>query len=118
MDGEVDDLLAVEGADRRLLVVEHAQLEVGALLLEFVQLIGEKGERIGAGSCSHESLREEPAILAQAAEVLCALEKGRSKTGRSSGSVGTVTPLPLPPKFLVFIMMAEIGAQTLMLKDL
>ena len=27
---QVDDLLAVEGADRRLLVVEHAQLEVGA----------------------------------------------------------------------------------------
>ena len=52
--GEVDDLLAVEGADRGLLVVEHAQLEVRALLLEFVQLVGEKRERIGAGGGSHE----------------------------------------------------------------
>ncbi len=40
--GEVDDLLAVEGADRRLLVVEHAQLEVGALLLQVVELVGEE----------------------------------------------------------------------------
>ena len=46
--GEVDDLLAVEGADRRLLVVEHAQLEVGALLLELVELVGKKRKRIGA----------------------------------------------------------------------
>ena len=35
---EVDDVLAVEGADGRLLVVEHAQLEVRALGLEFVEL--------------------------------------------------------------------------------
>jgi hypothetical protein len=40
--GEVDDLLAVEGADRGLLVVEHAQLEVRALGLEFVELVGRK----------------------------------------------------------------------------
>jgi hypothetical protein len=33
--------LAVEGADRRLLVVEHAQLEVRALLLQLVELGGE-----------------------------------------------------------------------------
>ena len=38
---EVDDLLAVEGADRRLLVFEHAQMEVGALLLELVELVGQ-----------------------------------------------------------------------------
>ena len=49
---KVDDLLAVESAYRRLLIVEHAQLEVGAFLLEFVQLIGEVGERVGAGSSS------------------------------------------------------------------
>ena len=51
--GEVDDLLAVEGADRRLLVLEHAQLEVGAILLQVVELVGEKRERIGAsgGRC-------------------------------------------------------------------
>ena len=56
--GEIDDPLAVEGAHRRLLVVEHAQLEIGAFLLEVVQLIGEVGERIGAGSSScHEGLR-------------------------------------------------------------
>ena len=34
--GKVDDLLAVESADRRLLVIQHAQLEVRALGLEFV----------------------------------------------------------------------------------
>ena len=54
--GEVDDLLAVERADRRLLVVEHAQLEVRALGLEFVELVGEVGERIGAGCCGHGRL--------------------------------------------------------------
>ena len=52
--GKVDDLLTVEGADRRLLVVENAQPEISALLLEFVQLVGEKRERIGAGGGSHE----------------------------------------------------------------
>ena len=51
--GEVDDFLAVEGADGRLLVVEHAQLEVRALGLEFVELVGEIGERIGAGCGGH-----------------------------------------------------------------
>ncbi len=55
--GQVDDLLAVESADRRLLVVEHAQLEIGALLLEVVELIGKEGERISAGCCCHECLR-------------------------------------------------------------
>ena len=33
---EIDNLLAVEGAHRRLLVIKHAQFEVGALLLEVV----------------------------------------------------------------------------------
>ncbi len=55
---EIDDLLAVEGADRRLLVVEHAQLEVRALGLEFVELVGEIGERVGAGCGGHGRPRE------------------------------------------------------------
>ena len=51
---QVDDLLAIERAHRRLLVFEHTQTEVGALGLEVVQLIGEIRERIGAGgSCDH-----------------------------------------------------------------
>ena len=53
---EVDDFLAVESADGRLLVVEHAQLEVRALGLEFVELVGEVGERVGAGCGGHGSL--------------------------------------------------------------
>ena len=48
VDGEVDDLLAVVGADGGLLVVEHAQFEVGAALRELVELGGEVGE-LGAG---------------------------------------------------------------------
>ena len=36
--GEVDDLLAVEGADGGLLVLEHAQFEVRAFGFEFVEL--------------------------------------------------------------------------------
>ena len=52
--GEVDDLLAVESADRRLLVVEHAQAEVRAFGLEIVQLVGEVRKRIGSsGSGCH-----------------------------------------------------------------
>ena len=47
--GQVDDLLAVEGADRRLLVFEHAQVEVRALGFEIVELVGQVGKRIGAG---------------------------------------------------------------------
>ena len=54
--GEVDDLLAVERADRRLLVLEHAQLEVRAFGFEFVELVGEIRERIGAGCSGHENL--------------------------------------------------------------
>ena len=52
--GEVDDFLAVEGADRGLLVIEHAQAEVRALGFEVVELVGEIGKRIGAGGgCCH-----------------------------------------------------------------
>ena len=54
--GEVDDLLAVESADGGLLVVEHAQLEVRAFGLEFVELVGEVGERVGAGCGGHNYL--------------------------------------------------------------
>ena len=39
---KIDDLLSVKRADRSLLVFEHAQLEVRALGLEFVDLIGKK----------------------------------------------------------------------------
>src|ERR1700678_462376 len=54
---QVDHLLAVEGADGRLLVLEHAQLEVRALGLEFVELAGEIRERIVAGCSGHDSLK-------------------------------------------------------------
>ena len=58
---EVDDLLAVEGAHRRLLVLKHAQLEVRAFLLQVVELVGEEGERVGAsGDGCHESPRNKP----------------------------------------------------------
>ena len=39
--GEIDDLLAVVVADGRLHVVEDAELEVGALLLQVIELRGE-----------------------------------------------------------------------------
>ena len=53
--GEVDDALAIVGADGGLLVVEHAQLEEGAALAEVVELGGEVG-KLGAfgGSGGHE----------------------------------------------------------------
>ena len=47
--GQVDDFLAVERADGGLLVIEHAQLEVRAFGLEFVELVGEIRERVSAG---------------------------------------------------------------------
>ena len=66
--GDVDDLLAVEGAQRRLLVVEHAQLEVGALLLQFVELVGEVRQGIGASARGcHEGLRVRRDILSRRA---------------------------------------------------
>ena len=49
--GEVDDALAVVGADGGLLVVEHAQLEEGSALLEIVELGGEVGELRACGGC-------------------------------------------------------------------
>ena len=42
--GEVDDLPAVVVANRRLLVVENAQFEVGALGAQFVESRGQVGE--------------------------------------------------------------------------
>ncbi len=55
--GEVDDSLAVVGADGGLLVVEYAQFEVGAALTEVVELGGEMGE-LGAsgGRGGHENI--------------------------------------------------------------
>ena len=56
--GEVDDLFAVVVADRGLLVVEHAQLEVGALGAEVVEHGGEIGKlrtrgKLRAGAVRH-----------------------------------------------------------------
>jgi len=53
--GEIDDFLAVEAADGGLLVFEHAQAEVGAFGLEIVELVGQVGERVGAGCGRHSS---------------------------------------------------------------
>ena len=53
---QIDDFLAVKRADRRLLVLQHAQLEVRAFGFEFVELVGEIGERVRAGCSSHENL--------------------------------------------------------------
>ncbi len=54
--GEIDDLLAVKRTDRRLLIIEHAELEMCALGFEFVELIGQVRERIRASRASHECL--------------------------------------------------------------
>jgi hypothetical protein len=54
--GEVDDLLAVVMADRGLLIVEDAQAEVGAFLLEAIEDIGQIGElrtRRGGSHAGH-----------------------------------------------------------------
>ena len=56
--GQVNDFLAVECTDGRLLVLKHAQPEVGALGFELVQLIAEVRERIGAGCGGHVVPRE------------------------------------------------------------
>ena len=53
---EIDNLLAVEGADRGLLVVEHAQFEVRAFGFEFVELVGQVRKGVGAGCRGHGSL--------------------------------------------------------------
>ena len=53
--GEVNDSLAVVGADGGLLVVEHARLEEGAALAEVVELGGEMGKLGAFGGCGgHE----------------------------------------------------------------
>jgi hypothetical protein len=53
--GEVDDTLAVVGADGGLLIVEYAQLEEGAALAEVVELGGEMGKLGAFGGCGgHE----------------------------------------------------------------
>ena len=57
--GEVDDALAVVGADGGLFVFEDAEMEVGAALTQIVQLGGEVGE-LGAsgGCCGHGTYRK------------------------------------------------------------
>src|SRR4051794_8205690 len=50
---KVDDVLAVEGALRRLLVAEDAQLEVGALFLELVELLAEISKLRAGGLDRH-----------------------------------------------------------------
>src|SRR5579864_7280955 len=50
--GKVDYLLAIEGTNRGLLVVEHAETEVRAFGLEIVQLVGEIRERVRASGGS------------------------------------------------------------------
>src|SRR4029077_13524559 len=56
---QVNDFLAVEGADRCLLIIEDAQAEMRALGLEIMELVGQVGQRIGAGGggCHREILR-------------------------------------------------------------
>src|SRR5690242_17728279 len=59
---QIDDFLAVEGADRRLLVFEDAKAEVRALGLEITELVGEIGQRVGTGGgCCHRVLSNLPA---------------------------------------------------------
>jgi len=49
---KIDDLLAIKGAHRFLLVFQHAQLEVGPFVFEFVELVGEIRElRAGCADC-------------------------------------------------------------------
>src|ERR1019366_5687442 len=84
---EIDDLLAVEAAHRRLLVVEHAQLEVGALLLQLVELVGEVGQRIGAGGrACHEGLRVRFNILSRGDGDLTAKRRGKCRASATGGS--------------------------------
>src|ERR1700721_3973258 len=52
--GQVDNFLVIKRADGSLLVVEHAQFEVRAFGLEFVELISEIKKRIHAGCSGHE----------------------------------------------------------------
>jgi len=56
---QIDDFLAVEGADCGLFIIEDAQAEVCALGLEIVELVGQVREWVGAGGggCHLSSLR-------------------------------------------------------------
>jgi hypothetical protein len=51
---QVDDPLAVGRAHQHLLVIQHAQLELGATVLEVAELVGAVGKRIGASNDRHE----------------------------------------------------------------
>jgi hypothetical protein len=58
--GEVDNSLAVVGADGCLLVVELAQLEEGPALTEIVELGGEMGELRAFGGCGGHRNNRKP----------------------------------------------------------
>jgi hypothetical protein len=58
--GEVDHSFAVIGADRRLLIVELAQLEEGATLAEVIELSGEMSELRAFGGCSSHKKHLKP----------------------------------------------------------
>src|SRR3974390_500047 len=94
---QVDDPFAVERTHRRLLVLEHAQLEVGAALLQVVELVGEVSKRVGASSSRHESLRREPDILTQPEQALCGMRYGAPEW---DGRVRT--PAERPGAFLTY----------------
>src|SRR5450432_1701658 len=51
--GQVDDLFAIEGAERGLLVIEDAEAEMRAFGFQVVELIGQVRKRIGTGGCGH-----------------------------------------------------------------
>src|SRR5436305_2943429 len=53
---EVNNLLAVEGANRCLFVIEDAEFEVRALGFQLLELISQVGKRVAAG-CRHSSSR-------------------------------------------------------------
>ena len=62
--GEVDDLAAVVVAHRRLLVVEHTQLEIGALLLQFFKLRGQMAKLRAFRKCAgHAGNSSVPATI-------------------------------------------------------
>ena len=57
---EVDDALAVVGADGSLLVVEFAQLEEGSALTKVVKLGGKVGELRAFGGCGGHGNNRKP----------------------------------------------------------
>ena len=58
--GEVDDMLAIVGADGGLLVVELTQFEEGAALTKIVELGGEVGELGASGGCRGHGNHRKP----------------------------------------------------------